>query len=125
MSLLKEAARFTARPLIGPQYGIEIGLRTGRVAIHHPLDRSPDGGEVAPLLEEGLDRNFISGIQNRRQSSPGLARSASQVQSRKIFVSRRGKFELRDLRKIEWRQGIGHAIRPRHRILNWKTHIGI
>jgi hypothetical protein len=38
-------ARFGARPLIGPQYCIEIGVRNARVPIHHFFDHLPDAGK--------------------------------------------------------------------------------
>jgi hypothetical protein len=79
MSLLDEAARFGARPLIGPQYCIEIGMRNGRVAIHYRLHRSPDRWEIAPFFQKSADGNFIRGIQHRWQSSASVPRSAGQV----------------------------------------------
>src|SRR3954453_20978920 len=114
VSLTDEAARFRARPLIGSQYCIEIGMRNGGVAVHDGLDRPPNRWEVAPLFEEGLYGNLVGGIQNRRQSPAFVAGPAGQVQCRKIVIAGRRKLELRDLGKVEWRQGIGNPVRPGH-----------
>src|SRR3954465_14321560 len=99
MSLPDEPARFRAGPLIGPQYCIEIGMRNDRVALHYRLNRSPNRREIAPLLQEGFDRDLISRIQDRGQRSPGFTSPSGQVQSRKIVIPGRRKLELRNFAK--------------------------
>src|SRR5438132_1510498 len=43
---------FLPRPLVGPQYLIEIGMRNGLVRVHHLLNRLPDSGETHPFFEK-------------------------------------------------------------------------
>jgi hypothetical protein len=40
------------RPAVGVQYGIEVGLGNGRVAIHYFLDQPPDARKRNPAIEE-------------------------------------------------------------------------
>ncbi len=49
----KHGRGFSARPLIGGEYRIQVGVRNRGVAIHDLLDKAPDAGEWNSLFKEG------------------------------------------------------------------------
>src|SRR5204862_3738709 len=86
--------RFRARPLIGGQYRIEIGMCNGAMSIYHLRNRLPDLWETDIPVQKRCDRDFVSRIHDRGQCPAGLARSPRQIERWKISVSRNLKFQF-------------------------------
>jgi hypothetical protein len=96
-----EPARFLARPLIGPQYCIEIGMRNARVSIHHLAHHSPNLRKAHLSFQKCRDRDFIGGIQDCGQRATGFSRPARQMEGGKIVIARDFELERLDLAKIK------------------------
>src|SRR4029077_6594039 len=92
---------FRARPVVSPQYLIEIGLRNGLMRVHYLLNRLPDSGETHVFLEKSWRDNFIGRVQTSGKGTAGFPRAAGQAERGEIIVAGPRKLEFRQFSKIE------------------------
>ena len=62
-------------------------------------------GKREAILEKGGDRDFIGGVQNRREGAARFAGAASEIERGEIVVTRSREFEAAELAEIERRGG--------------------
>lgn len=119
----KELRGLEARPAVGLEDRIEVGIGIKHVGLHHRLNALPNLVESAAPLQKAIHGNFICRVKDGGQGAARFTGPAREVYGWEIGGSGSLKLELREFRKIERWQPIWNAVRPGDGVLNGEAHV--
>ena len=80
--------------------------------------------EADAAIQEGLDRDFIGGIEHRRGQAAGAHGIDGEIERRKAIMRRRMERQLPQLGEIEPARRRRNAARPGQRMGDRRAHVG-
>ena len=89
------------------------------------LDHACYPGERQTLLQKGLYRYFVCGIQNRGRRPRGFECGVCKPQAGKARQIRRFKGQLRKLENVKGCGACLDALWIRQGLRNWRAHVGV
>lgn len=112
----------------GLRVGVEDGLQTGvcfhAMRLHHGFHGFPNGGEGTAAGEEGIDRDFVGGVENSGKGAACFAGFSCEIEGGEITGARGFEFEFGELGEVDGRKSVGDALRPGDRVLDREAHVG-
>ncbi len=100
-------------------------MRNDLMRGHDALDGLPDAGEGDLAIEEGIDGDFVGGVEDGGKRAADGAGVAGEVEGREIIHA--GGFEVQgaDLGEIERLQIVRDAVGPGDSVLNREAHVAV
>ncbi len=94
------------------------------MGLQYPRHDFPDVGKSDAPLEKRGHSDLVRRVEHSGERPARFSGGAREIQRGKIRAPGSLEIKARKGRKIERLERVRNPVRPRHRIMNWKAHVG-